>query len=257
MKYLFNIFKKGAACYLVILIVLSQSISLIALNIENSDFYPGCSYQNGDVFCESTGVRSEGHYIFAGGSSCCGCNIRHYGTLPDDFPSVNVNTVTFYVTTSRSNSYYTSIVNGPNDLKLKLGDSEDIASSIQLENILNDPVEHSWILQFEFDPPVSVGGGTSWELLDGDDNIYSAVWLHASDVDQYGLPGTYEVTNCQYNEKRNHWYSIKFTTDGEIDDDEQDEDIEKPDISINKITTGGPYRIYTVDENKVDISIEL
>ena len=90
MKYAYNIFKKGAIFYLIMLVVLSQSVSIIAFDEENSDFYPGCSYQDGEVLCKSTGDRSEGFYVFAGGSACCGCNIRHNGTLPEDFPDINV-----------------------------------------------------------------------------------------------------------------------------------------------------------------------
>ena len=60
--------KKGAVFYLILLIVVSHSVSIIALNVNKSDFYPDCSYLNGEVLCLSTGKRSDGFYVFAGGS---------------------------------------------------------------------------------------------------------------------------------------------------------------------------------------------
>jgi hypothetical protein len=56
-----------------------------------------------------------------------------------------------------------------------------------------------------------LGPGAQWQLLDGDANIYSAVWLHMSDVDAKGLPGTAQTLACQYAETRQAWYSVTFS----------------------------------------------
>jgi hypothetical protein len=220
--------------YMTVLGLVSSSIPILLADDSSNEFFPGCQEIDGGIMCTSTGERSEGHYVFAGGSSCCGCVIKHYGELPEGFPNTSVKSVTFYLTISRNNSYYTTIENGPNDLKLILGTGEAVATSIALSNTSYDPVEHTWYLQFEFTPSVAVGEGTSWQLLDGDNNIYSAVWLHASDINQSGLPGTYEVTNCQYAETRSHWYSVMFETEHDtgISDKTIPSDSETPGFTV-------------------------
>jgi len=219
--------KKRLMVFLTVICIISAYLPNLKAEETSNDFYPGCIFENGDIICTSNGEISEGHYVFAGGSACCGCVTRHNGTLPDKFPDTSVESVIFYLTASRNNSYYTSIKSGPNDLKLILGNSENVATSVELTTTSYDPVQHNWYIQFDFDPPVSVSEGTSWELVDGDENIYSAVWLHASDINQFGLPGTYENSNCQYAETRDHWYSVKFVT---ISEDDTDDVI--PEISI-------------------------
>jgi hypothetical protein len=177
---------------------------------------------DGALLYESTGVRSSNYYPFAGGSSCCGCATRHYGTLPGDFPTHSASAVTFFLTASRSNSYYTSIVNGPNALRLVFTEPGEngkqyssTATSIKVTDGITLPIDTPWYITFEFATPITFSPGWGWELLDGDNNIYSAVWLHLSDVDHQGLPGTAETSDCQYEEWRSAWYSVKFgTVDG-------------------------------------------
>ncbi|MBD3288219.1 hypothetical protein GF337_05390 [candidate division KSB1 bacterium] len=177
----------------------------------------------------SSGERTQNKYPFAGGTSCCGCVVKHYGTLPSDFPNSKVSAVTFYLRTSRSNSYYKSIRNGPNALKLVLDNREAIATSTQLAAESMNPVKHKWYLRFAFDPPVDVAPGTKWELLDGDNNIYSAVWVHSSDNgDPAGLPGIDEQTNCQYRHKVNARYSVRFDFVGDQPDLKSGNMIGKP-----------------------------
>ncbi len=158
----------------------------------------------------SSGERTEGFYGPAGGTSCCGCQVRHYGNLPADFPESDVSAVTFYLTTSREDSYYTHVKAGPSKLMLTLGDKESTATSRELPSGTEVPVKASWLITFEFDPPVRAMPGIEWQLLDGDDNIYSNVWLHCSDIDKEGLPGAQEIYDCQYAGVRNAWYSVKL-----------------------------------------------
>lgn len=173
---------------------------------------------DGALLYESKGLLSPGYYPFAGGSSCCNCATRHYGTLPGDFPAHYTSTVTFFLTNSRSNSYYTSIVTGPTTLRLVFNDPgtdkeySSTATSIKVADNMTLPVDTPWYITFIFTTPLYLGPGWEWELLDGDDNIYSAVWLHLSDIDHDGLPGTAETSNCQYGEWRPAWYSVKFGT---------------------------------------------
>lgn len=146
----------------------------------------------------------------AGGTSCCGCQVRNYGSLPADFAESSVNAVTFYLTASREDSYYTRVKAGPTRLRLILGDRESTAISTKVPSGTETPVETTWLITFKFDPPVQAGPGLEWQLLDGDNNIYSNVHIHCSDVDKEGLPGIHEVYDCQYAEARNVWYSVKF-----------------------------------------------
>ncbi len=97
---------------------------------ESEEFYPGCTHADNKVTCLSTGIRRSGFYAFAGGSPCCGCTTTHSGTLPENFPSISVDSVTFYLATSRNNSYYTAVQEGPTDITLVLGESEATATSI-------------------------------------------------------------------------------------------------------------------------------
>ena len=152
---------------------------------------------------------------FAGGSSCCGCRIEHYGTLPVDFPRRKVTAVTFYLTGSRSDSYYTRIKSGPNRLKLVMGNHRAEAMSEEIPAVKTSPVKHKWLLTFKFKPPVPVEPGMTWRLLDGDKNVYSAVLLHASDrATAYdmtnALPGKYKTSSCQYARVDDAWYTVKF-----------------------------------------------
>ncbi len=171
MSNILFLIKKCFFPFMIIFILISFTQTISSNHFGNDEFYPGCIYDNSEILCISTGERSTEFYVFAGGSACCGCNIRNYGTLPDGFPDLDVKSVNFYLTTSRSNSYYTTIQNGPNDLKFILGDSESIATSVELSSKISDPVEHSWYLKFEFNPSVSVSENMEWELLDGDNNI--------------------------------------------------------------------------------------
>jgi hypothetical protein len=98
-----------------------------------------------------------------------------------------------------------------------------------LEESGTDPVDHQALLTFEFNPVVNVEAGVAWELLDGDDNIYSAVWPVASDIDPIGLPGAYEVYDCQYNDVTDIWYSVLFTLADEVEPDE-----EKPEKEVSE-----------------------
>ena len=152
---------------------------------------------------------------FAGGSSCCGCRIEHYGILPTDFPRREVSSVTFYLTGSRADSYYTKIKSGPNRLKLMIGDRQATAKSRELPAVKNAPIEHKWLLTFTFTPAVPAEPGMPWRLLDGDNNIYSAVLLHASDRDTpedmaNALPGKYKTSSCKYARVDDMWYTVKF-----------------------------------------------
>jgi len=124
--------------------------------------------------------------------------------------------VTFYLTDSRDNSYYTQVSHGSAPVKLELGANVTTAwsqkvedSGIDLPGVLNVP----WVISFVFDNPVSViPGQTEWKLLDVDDNpaTYSAVILHMSDVQDNGLPGRLVQGGCTYKEDMDTWYSATF-----------------------------------------------
>jgi len=159
----------------------------------------------------SSGERVTNKYPFAGGTSCCNCKVKHYGNLPNDFPSGNVEAVTFYLRGSRSNSYYKNVQNGPTRLKFVLGERASLATSMELPDFVDAPVKHKWYVKFMFDPPAKVAPGSKWELLDGDSNIYSAALVHSSDTGEGGgLPGIDHQTGCQYTHKVNAKYSVKF-----------------------------------------------
>jgi hypothetical protein len=177
-----------------------------------SGYWPrwGASQPGTSHLYTSSGRRSEGFYPVAGGTSCCDCGVRNYGRLPTDFPEGDISAVTFYLTNSREDSYYTSVKAGPSKLILALGDGESTATSVQVAGGTEMPVEASWLASFDFDPPVQAGPGLKWELLDGDDNLYSNVWLHCSDLDEQGLPGVVEIHDCQYAGTTDVWCSVKF-----------------------------------------------
>jgi hypothetical protein len=126
-----------------------------------------------------------------------------------------VSAVTFYLTGSRANSYYNKIKPGPNRLELVMGNRRSVATSSELSALKTEPVRHKWLLTFNFKAPVPAGPGMTWRLLDGDNNIYSAVLLHASDRfspedKAYALPGKYKTSRCQYARTDDAWYSVKF-----------------------------------------------
>ena len=155
--------------------------------------------------------KTKNHNEFAGGSSCCNCNTEHYGQLPPDFPIGKVRSITFYLTTSRENSYYTKIESGPTKLKLILGDRESIAISKKTSPEKKLPLVVPWFIEFDFLPPAAVKPDMHWKLLDGDNNIYSAVLLHSGDVDlTNGLRGYYKTYDCQYTRIEDQSYSVKF-----------------------------------------------
>jgi hypothetical protein len=148
---------------------------------------------------------------FAGGSACCGCRIDHYGQLPSDLPEGKVASVVFFLRGSRADSYYTRIKNGPNRLRLTIGNRSSTAMSQHAAEGEKLDIKAPWILDFVFSPPAPVKPGMPWKLLDGDNNIYSAVLLHSGDVDlQHGLKGYYKTYNCQYSRVEDQSYSVKF-----------------------------------------------
>jgi hypothetical protein len=136
--------------------------------------------------------------------------VRNYGRLPATFPDSYVHGVTFYLNASRADSYYTRVQAGPSTLQLILADRPAFATSQQVPAGFDLPVDAAWLVTFEFDPPVRTTAATQWMLLDGDDNIYSNVWPHCSDLDPTGLPGTHEIFDCQYAAVTNVWYSVRF-----------------------------------------------
>ena len=155
--------------------------------------------------------KTKNHNEFAGGSACCNCNTEHYGQLPSDFPAGKVKSITFYLTASRENSYYTTIKNGPTRLTLTLGERVSAAISEKVPDGATLPVTVPWLITFKYNPPASIGPNMSWKLTDGDNNIYSAVWVHSSDVDlSHGLPGFSKVFGCKYDRVVKASYSVKF-----------------------------------------------
>jgi TolB-like protein len=164
------------------------------------------------LYLVTSGELTQGKSAsFAGGSACCNCQIDHYGNLPDDLPKGKVSTVSFYLRGSRQSSYYTRIKEGPNSLKLILGVNESIATS--QKNSTGDQMSDKapWILNFVFSPPAPVDPLMKWQLLDGDNEKYSAVLLHSSDVDlEHGIRGFYKTYGCQYARTEQQSYSVKF-----------------------------------------------
>ena len=116
--------------------------------------------------------------------------------------------VTFYLTGSREDSYYTRVRAGPTKLMLTLGDRKSTATSMEVPSGTKVPVEVPWLVTFELDPPVQAMPGLEWHLLDGDEDIYSNVHLHCSDIHKEGLPGTLEVYDCHKAERASAFCSI-------------------------------------------------
>jgi len=168
--------------------------------------------QKQDVIYIAHDKKSDKYNSFAGGTACCNCAVEHYGNLPDDFPVCAVNSVTFYLTNSRSNSYYTSIQKGPTALRLILGNSQSRATTVEIPPGSILPLKVPWVVVFPFNPPAAAGPGAQWKLLDGDNNIYSAVWVKNSDLGRTGLPGTSRIygSGCQYARVEKGRYSVKF-----------------------------------------------
>jgi hypothetical protein len=162
------------------------------------------------VLYESSGRRSEDFYAVAGGTSCCGCRVHNAGPVPEELAGRELLVMTFFLTASREDSYYTRVRPGPTALRLILGERETLAVSEPVPPGAEAPGQASWTLSFLFDPPVRVRPGMVWELLDGDDNIYSNVWPHASDLDPEGLPGVQEIFDCEYAEGRDLRYTVQF-----------------------------------------------
>ncbi|MBN1613791.1 MAG: hypothetical protein JW950_04915 [Deltaproteobacteria bacterium] len=179
----------------------------------------------------SSGARIKNKYPFAGGVSCCNCKVKHWGNLPDDFPTGKVEAVSFYLLTSRESSYYKKVREGPTTLTLMLADRRASAVSAVKPDFETYPVKHKWLLKFVFEPPVEVRPGAKWELLDGDGNMYSAVMLHSSDDGSGGgLPGIDEQTGCQYDHFIRAQYSVKF-------------DLAEADRSIQPVPIVGPPHV--------------
>lgn len=161
----------------------------------------------------ASGERPTG-FGFVGGSACCNCETRAFGTLPASLGLTSVSSVTFYLSASRSDSYYDRIRPGPTRLTLRIGDSERTASTVE-GSLLEAGVPHSWSVTFAFAPPVPVRPGvTEWSLTDGDGEIYSAAILHGSAEPCEGLPATYKVSGCQYARTEPAWYSVSIRGGG-------------------------------------------
>jgi serine/threonine protein kinase len=163
----------------------------------------------------STGETTQGWWNGAGGTACCGCSIKHYGVLPARLEPGYIRTVTFYLTGSRKNSYYSTVREGPTTLRFILGDRQVAADSRKALAAETGAPSLPWVIQFEFDSPAYARPGMRWELLDGDENIYSAVLLHQSNIPskhntEFALEGTADQDGCQYTFKRTVWYSAKF-----------------------------------------------
>ena len=197
--------------FTVLFLFLGISIShatVIRESIDNNDI----SFKAGNTFTQERIYRATrgAKWAFVGGSSCCNCVCDAEGKLPNDFPATDVHSVTFYLLGSRSSSVFNKIKAGPTKLKLILGNSQSSALTVARPSEVIDPVKHKWYVTFTFSPPVSVGPGTVWKLLDGDGTWKSAAIAHTSDKPTAGLPGKYITKNCQYARSENHWYSVKF-----------------------------------------------
>jgi len=164
------------------------------------------------LILKTTAELSKGKSsTFAGGSSCCGCQIDHYGKLPATLPKGKVSVMSFFLRGSRANSYFSKIKNGPTELKLILGGYEAYATSESFPEGNNWPAKAPNILNFRFSSPVPVAPGMEWKLLDGDDNKYSAVLLHSGDMDLlHGVKGFYKTHGCQYARVEEQSYSVQF-----------------------------------------------
>ncbi|MBN2412840.1 hypothetical protein JXQ31_14215 [candidate division KSB1 bacterium] len=158
----------------------------------------------------TTREKTNDHNEFAGGTACCGCKAEHYGDLPADFPVGKVDRVTFFLSASRANSYSTKIKEGPTSLKFVLGGRAAAALSEKVPPGAGLPVTSPWFITFTFDPPADTGPGMQWKILDGDNNIYSAVWLYSSNVNMSGLPGFSKIYDCQYSRVVKASYAVSF-----------------------------------------------
>ncbi|MFO7970265.1 MAG: hypothetical protein R6U40_00785 [Desulfobacterales bacterium] len=92
-----------------------------------------------------------------------------------------------------------------------MGDGQATAISKELPAVKGAPIEHKWLLTFTFTPAVPAEPGMPWRIMDRDNNIYSAVLLHASDHDTpedraNALPGKYKTSSCQYARVDDIWY---------------------------------------------------
>ena len=205
----------------------------------------------------ASGERPEG-FGFVGGSACCGCDAWATGTMPADLGLTSVSSVTFYLSASRADSYYDRIKPGPTRLKLRIGDAETTASTVE-GAVLEAGVPHSWRVTFDFAPPVPVRSGvTEWSLTDGDGEIYSAVILHGSAEPCQGLPATYTVSGCQYARSEPAWYSVSIRGDaggeppGPIEDPLDYADAEVEVVELPAVA--GEPRLFAVMLDDLEIS---
>jgi hypothetical protein len=96
-----------------------------------------------------------------------------------------------------------------------IGNRQATAISKELPSVKSVPIKHKWLLTFMFTPVVPAEIGMPWRLMDRDNNIYSAVLLHASDHDTpedraNALPGKYKTSSCQYARVDDMWYTVRF-----------------------------------------------
>lgn len=206
----------------------------------------------------ASGERPQG-FGFVGGSACCSCETRADGRLPADLGLTSVTSVTFYLSASRSDSYYDRIQPGPTRLKLRIGDAESIASTAE-GAVLEAGVPHSWRVTFTFAPPAPVRPGTTkWSLTDGDGEIYSAAILHGSGEPCQGLPATYTVSGCQYARSEPAWYSalIRGDVDGGQPDllDDHVRDLSGAEVEVVELpAVAGEPRRFAVMLDDLEIS---
>jgi len=257
-------FKSILVLFTVIFVTSSLSVPIVLA--QDQDENTGGRWWNGVWLYESKSIRSEGYYPFAGGGSCCGCGTKHYGTLPDDFPKQDIAEVTFFLLTSRSNSLYTEIEVGDTRLTFTLTEPAPstktysvTATSTEAKNETL-PIDVPWYITFEFDTPVkNVGSGWRWEIGDGDSNLLSAVWLHMSDADTQGLPGTAETYDCSYRETRNGWYSVMFKgTSSDVTPTPPPDEESKPTCSVvrtvTKVSGSNTYDVTLTITNTGDVT---
>ena len=210
----------------------------------------------------ASGERAQG-FGFVGGSACCGCETWAAGTLPADLGLTSVSSVTFYLSASRSDSYYDRIQPGSTRLRLRIGDAETIASTVKGASLDAAGVPHTWRVTFEFTPPAPVRtGATEWSLTDGDGEIYSAAVLQGSSEPCHGLPATYTVSGCQYARSEPAWYSASIRGDagGEPLDIQPDilpdhADLAEAEVGVVELpAVAGELREYAVMWGDVEIS---
>ncbi|MGD2246727.1 MAG: hypothetical protein PVI11_09290, partial [Candidatus Aminicenantes bacterium] len=153
---------------------------------------------------------ADSRWVFLGGSACYNCDCDSEGKLPKDFPVTDVHAVTFYLLASHSNSKFDEIQAGRSQLKLILGNSQVTAQTTELHSEKLNPVTHKWSITFMFSPPVRVGPGTGWKLMEGNRTRKCAAVAHTIDKPSAGLPGKHITKNCQCARTEDHWYSVKF-----------------------------------------------